>query len=224
MTLQNTRKLHRWIATFLTLFILAHVGNHIAGAFNPDLHIAIQHKLELVYGIPLIDAGLIIGFIAQIVIGLLLYAKTRKLPQKGWSRAQKISGLVLALFLTQHISANLAMRLFIPQLETNYYWAASVVSFSPVSWYFIPYYFAGLVALGTHIAAFARVKMVRTNSPKLAVIFPRAIVCLSVLSGLWILTGLTGAVYPYKFPSNYTKYISDFYGINVPVSQPIPAG
>jgi len=64
------------------------------------------------------------------------------------------SGAILLLFLVQHVGAALYVRAFLPSIDTNIYWAASVVHSKPLSLYFGPYYFLGVSAVFLHIAAF----------------------------------------------------------------------
>ena len=66
-------------------------------------------------------------------------------------RIQVLSGLVLGSFLSIHVSAVLAGR-WLQGLDTNFHFAAAGLHIAPFGWFFAPYYFVGVSALGIHLA------------------------------------------------------------------------
>lgn len=68
-----------------------------------------------------------------------------------WARAQAYAGLAIGGFLVQHVGAALYVR-HVAHLDTNFYWAASVIYRTPLAVYLGPYYFVGVAALFVHAA------------------------------------------------------------------------
>lgn len=141
---------HRWTAAALGLFLLLHLGNHLALAGGFAAHGAVMGALRPLYRAPLIEPVLIALFALQISLGLAL-ARRRGLG-RGWAAAQVASGLYLAFFLVQHVPAVLAARRATPPVDTDAHFAAAVLQGWPAL-YFAPYYTLAVAALATHLAA-----------------------------------------------------------------------
>jgi len=198
------RRAHRLNAIALAAFIALHIANHLFIFAGAEAHLATMDRLRLLYRLPGIEHMLVALFAAQIGIGTIMALRQKsRIP---WKRAQKISGIVLALFLAQHIIAAIATRMTLADVDTNTYWAAAVVSRAPFSWYFVPYYTAGLIALGVHIAAILRF---RPGLHKLAM--PTAI--LSAPAAILIVAGFMGAFAPITLPPPYLAYIDSYWRV-----------
>ena len=193
------RRLHKILATILGLFIVAHLINHTALIFGPEAHIALMDKLRFLYRPLLIEIILYIAFIAQIVLGFLLL-KARGKPRDRWGWAQVISGVIIALFLMQHLSAALMTRFLKEGFDTNVYWAAAVVSRPSFAWYFAPYYTLGLSAIFVHVAsALYRRPKHRHFAPWIA--------AFGVIFAICIVAMLMGVTLPQK----YENYLDTFW-------------
>ncbi|WP_294623582.1 hypothetical protein [uncultured Roseovarius sp.] len=151
----SLRKLHRWNAGLLGAFLLFHLGNHLVILGGIDAHLAVMEGLRGIYRILPLELAIFALFFIQILLGLIMVWRGGK-PQSGWAWAQVLSGTYLAFFLLQHLGAILVTRAMYPELSTNSYWAASVVSRAPAVFYFAPYYFLAWLALFTHIACALR--------------------------------------------------------------------
>jgi hypothetical protein len=193
-------KIHRILGICLGAFILMHLVNHLALFWGVEHHIAIQQNLRKVYRFPLIEPFLICGFAVQLFIGIRLLMK-RGWPRRFWQKAQIVSGLLFAFFLCQHIGAALYTRWFWPTIDTNVYWAASVVSRAPFSLYFVPYYIAGLAAIFVHFSAFIAIKHRATS-------MAWAIATVGVALSIAIVMALSGTFYPINLPPPYEAYLT----------------
>src|SRR5690606_17284718 len=117
-----------------------------------DAHRAVNLVLRPLYRNAVVEPALIALFATQILLGLAL-ARRRGRPTDGWALAQVGSGLVLALFLVQHVPAVLYAR---PAVDTDIAFAAATVASFPRAAYFAPYYTLAITALATHLAAALR--------------------------------------------------------------------
>lgn len=146
------RKLHRANALVLGIFIFAHLINHLTIIGGAETHLAVMDFLRFFYR-PLLIEVIIYGlFASQIALGVAMMVR-RGWPRDRWTRIQFVSGFVVALFLLQHMTAAVMTRMMQPDVDTNIYWAASVVSREPFVWYFAPYYAVGVFCLFLHIAS-----------------------------------------------------------------------
>jgi hypothetical protein len=149
--------LHRCLAIFLAVFLALHLGNHITLFWGIEYHLVVQDVLRKLYRHPLVEPVLLISFATQLGVGARLLVR-RGWPRTFWPRMQVASGAFIVLFAVQHIGAALYTRWFVPSIDTNIYWAASVVSRLPVGLYFAPYYTFGVAAVFVHLAAFLAIK------------------------------------------------------------------
>ena len=147
------KNLHKISGIIVSLFIVAHLFSHCMAWFGIAKH---QETLELfrkLYYIPIIEIFLISIFAFQSISGVLLFLTLRKKKNKtSIEKLKMYSGLVLGLFIMQHISATLGQRYFL-RLDTNFYFAANVVVNKPLLFYFVPYYFIGIMSFATHLAS-----------------------------------------------------------------------
>ena len=201
---------HRWNSVFLGLFIVLHFATHLTGVFGIQAYNDMQSALRVIYRNPIIEPVLLLSAILQIGIGLmLLIRKTRRGLRGRWAYTQVISGFIVLLFLAQHLSA-LALARWIDGLDTNFYWPASVMSGAPFIWYFLPYYFLGIVALFTHLGCGVRLALLRSGHRHYAA------------TGFWGLTGLglamaviinltlMGVFFEIELPAVWITYLQSF--------------
>lgn len=192
------RRLHRWNAWFLAAFIIAHMGNHLAILGGIEAHLGVMQVLRVVYRLPGVEHLLIAGFAVQIGLGVRLLIRSRR--RDPWGRLQWWSGLVLAVFLTQHIVAAILTRVVYPNVDTNSYWAATVVQGTPHVWYFAPYYVLGIASLFAHLATYVR------RSP-IAILLALA----GPVVGVVIVAGLMGAFGAVSLPQAHQQYLDSYW-------------
>lgn len=149
---------HRLNAAVLGLFLVLHLGNHLALLAGIEAHRALQSLLRPLYRPAPVETLLIALFALQIGLGLAL-ARRRGIG-RGWALAQTASGLYLALFLVQHVPAILLARAQTPPVDTDALFAASVLQ-GLQGLYFAPYYALAVAALATHLAAALRFRGLR---------------------------------------------------------------
>ena len=198
------KKLHRTNAYLLLTFILLHLVNHLTLLFGVETHLAFMEAIRTIYRFLPVEILLYALFVSQMVLGIILIFKRGK-PQDGWAWAQVLSGGYIAFFLLQHMTAALAAR-YMNELDTNVYWAASVVSQAPFIWYFAPYYVLAITAVFTHIACAWRFQTWPAPATKRQRLLPWA----GLVVGLVIVAGLMGLIHPVNLPVQYQAYLASF--------------
>lgn len=145
------RRLHRGSACIVAVFLVLHLGNHFFAFAGPDAHIAAMEELRLFYRNPIAETVLMAALVWQIVTGAIML---RRRWQSGIAGVigitQAASGLVLLIFLLNHLAAIWIGRLLL-ELDTNFWFAAAGFHAGLLA-FFAPYYFLGVFALGAHLA------------------------------------------------------------------------
>ncbi len=197
---------HRITGIIITVFAVIHLFNHAMAWFGIETHREIMEALRKVYRQPLVEILLICCFGFQVYSGIRQAIYLKKKPVLTVNdRLQLYSGLGFAYFIVQHIGAVLFQRMYF-KFDTDFYFAARVVLEAPFKFYFVPYYFSGIMALGMHIAATHRKKSSsfanhkRSDWPALFVIF------LTFLLALLILYIFMGGRYAIIIPNQYKVY------------------
>ena len=197
------RALHRTLAFVLAAFIVLHLLNHLMLFAGTDSHIAMMDTLRLIYRNPVVEPALFAGFTLQIGIGARMIWR-RGRPRHFWGWMQAGSGIIVALFLIQHMSAVIMTRWTYPQMSTDIFWAASVVSRPTLAAYFAPYYALGIAGIFIHIAAvFAQ----RRQHAK-----AYALTSLGSAIGIAIVGAMMGAFHPIALPEMNEIYLDTFWG------------
>ncbi len=156
-------KNHRVSGVYLSLFVTAHLLNHLTALHHINSHIAVMDVLRGIYKHPLVEFGLIVAVLFQIGSGLGLAFRSYKIAKKReqpvaknpWKRWQIYSGLYLAFFLLVHTSATLFAH-YGMGVDTNFYFAAMVVQVIPQAFFFVPYYFLGVASYFVHLVCLWR--------------------------------------------------------------------
>jgi len=164
----------------LLVFVTAHLGNHVALFWGADHHLAVQEALRPFYRYPLVEPLILLGLFVQLFLG----------------------AAILLLFLVQHVGAALYVRAFLPSIDTNIYWAASVVHSKPLSLYFGPYYFLGVSAVFLHIAAFVAWRWRRRR-------IGVWIAVSGVVFAFALVAALNSAFFTIELPAPYVAYATD---------------
>lgn len=198
------RRFHRLNGCVLSIFILIHLGNHLAALANPEAHRSWMALFRVVYRQGIIETGLLTLFAIQIILGVRLVL-SRGWPSGKWAWAQVLSGGYIAFFLVQHLGVIIYLRLSDPTFDTNFHWAASVVSVDPIRWYFIPYYGLALLAIFTHLAAALHFRG--------QVIVPISLVFGGFFMAIIVPAVFSGAFYPIELPEAYIIYLQNTFAI-----------
>lgn len=200
------KQLHRITGIIVSIFIVAHLFNHAMAWFGIETHQSILESLRLVYRIPVIEFLLVLAFVFQAISGGIQFLKLRKQThQPTFFKIKLYSGLILGLFILQHITATIGQRWYY-EFDTNFYFASRVVLQSPALYYFIPYYFLGIMAFAAHIASVHREKIMPTVGVKTATIHFYLILMVFFTLALLILYIFTGNLYEIEIPAVYNVY------------------
>ena len=200
------KRLHRFTGILVSVFVIAHLFNHGIAYFGIEEHRAVMNALRTVYRIPIIEFLLIGSFLFQSISGLFLFWKLFKKSNKtSFEKVKMYSGLILGLFLIQHIGATVGSRLYY-EFDTNFYFAANVVLQKPLLYYFIPYYFLGIMAFAIHVSSIHREKVSSMVGVQKANIHFVIIVSVFFILSIFILYVFTGGVYDIIIPEQYNIY------------------
>jgi hypothetical protein len=200
--MKSARTPHRAGAAFVTLFVLAHLANHLAALDGIAAHLRFMEAARIAYRQPVVETLLLFAVVVQAGSGLRLLVS-------GWARRrgwlawlQAGSGACLALFLLIHVPAVLFARTVL-DLDTNVHFAAAGLQVWPYSLFFVPYYFLAVLAVFTHLGcAIARRARPAPGKRTAAVVVT---MCLgAVVSGM-VVAALMGMLYPYSVPQAYLQ-------------------
>lgn len=199
------KRLHRWNAAILGLYLAAHLANHAVLVLGVDAHLAVMSALGRIYRVPPVEVILLALLAVQIALGLAL-ALRRGRPREGWAWAQVLSGLYLVFFLIQHVPAVLLARRSDMVPETDSHFAAAVLSEPLFAAYFGPYYVLAVTAIFTHLAAAWRFAIWPRPAHAGHIILPVAGLALGLMAVL-VLSGVWG---DYTLPPAYAAYLEQF--------------
>lgn len=200
------KQLHRITGIVVAVFILLHLFNHSMAWFGVEMHQKILDTFRSVYRIPIVEIILVGCFFFQAFSGIkLLLALRKKKDKTTYEKIQMYTGIALAYFIIQHIPATIGQRI-LHGFDTNFYFASRVVIQKPWLYYFVPYYFMGVVVIGLHIANVHRHKISDRIGAKKANLHFYAIVSFFVLLGIIILYSLMGGRFKIVIPEIYNVY------------------
>jgi succinate dehydrogenase/fumarate reductase cytochrome b subunit len=205
------RRFHKTSAMVLVIFVFFHMLNHLSGLFGIEAYNAVQKVLRLVYRFPPVEFILLLMVSSQLLTGmwLLVRALRRGRPQGFWSWLQVISGGMFFWFLAEHLLALVAARWGFG-LDTNFSWPASVMNGPPFTWYFIPYYFLGVVAALSHIGVGLRYWALDAGKPKLGNWIGFGCMSAGVVIGAVVVIVLTETLFEIPLSPEWLHYLQSF--------------
>jgi len=201
--MRPAKTIHRSFALLLGLFVVSHLVVHLTAVFGASYHVAALKIVQTAYRHPIAESVLVIAILTQVVTGA---RRLRFREIHGWAQLQVISGCYLLAFLLIHTSAALSTH-HVFGLETDFYWAAGSLHFSPIKYGFAIYYFAAVLAFFVHIAA--AIHFGWKSAPR------------ALTAGLPVLGGIIGAVivstfagvfYPIEITSEVEAYYEENFG------------
>ncbi|HHC78392.1 MAG TPA: hypothetical protein ENK46_00815 [Flavobacteriia bacterium] len=200
------KKAHWFTGIAVSVFIAFHLFNHLMGWYGIETHQKILEAFRTVYRNIFVEIVLVASFLFQAYSGIRLFLQKRKKKTVStFEKIQMYSGLLLGLYVIQHIAASIGQRLYF-KFDTNFYFASRVVLQSPWKFFFIPYYFIGVTAVGIHIAATHKAKITPAIGPKKALLHFYLITGMSVIIASVILYILMGGRYEIIIPERYNVY------------------
>ncbi|WP_422354090.1 DUF4405 domain-containing protein [Roseivirga pacifica] len=196
------KRVHFISGLIITIFIVFHLINHVYGLFGVERHIELMNQFRLVYRNALAETILLLSVFVQIVSGIKLFNRSRKIAQGFWKKLQLWSGLYLAIFFVFHLGAVFLGRLVL-NLDTNIFFGIAGLNTFPFNLFFIPYYGLAIVSFFGHTAAIHIQKFKRpifgitpNKQSSLILVF-------GILLTITILFGLTGQFQGIEIPSEY---------------------
>lgn len=147
---RRIRPLHLASGLLILIFLALHMANHLAMFAGQAAHIEMMSRVRPFYRNALVEPLLLSALVFQIGSGLAMIWRTRSSRTGYIPWLQAGSGIVLALFLLNHVIAVLAGR-FTLGLDTNYHFAAAGFH-AGLATFFVPYYFLGVASLFVHVA------------------------------------------------------------------------
>lgn len=154
----NTKKLHYFAGVFILLYTSLHLFNHLLSIVHIQTHIDFMEVFRVIYRNIFVETLLLISILFQIISGIILFIKKRKMAQVFFDKLQIYTGLYLAFFFLMHISAVLVGR-FVLKVDTNFYYGAAGLNTFPHLLFFIPYYGLAILSFFGHLSAVHTQKM-----------------------------------------------------------------
>jgi succinate dehydrogenase/fumarate reductase cytochrome b subunit len=202
------RTFHKLNAILLVVFIFFHLANHLSGMLGIVVYDNVQSTFRLVYRQPLIEFVLLASITLQLLVGakLLIKSLRRRRPVGFWPWAQHLSGGVFFLFMVQHLFSFVMSRWYF-DLDTTFYWPASVMSGPPFIYYFVPYYFLGVFAVIAHVGVAVRYALMRHKRVAIANKMGIGIMLLGAIVSAAILPVISGAYFAIDLPPLWIDYL-----------------
>lgn len=206
--LTTLRKVHRINAIALAGFIAVHMLTHVSGLFGIEAYNSVQAAFRVVYRFAPLEIALLLSVAAQLALGatLLVMRLRRERPRGGWAWTQVLSGGFFFIFMAQHLYSLGMARLYF-ELDTNFYWPASVMSGPWFIYYFAPYYILGVFSLFAHAAAGVRFALLDRGALKAAARWPAALLLLGAALALIIPPIIAGVFYDIDLPQPWIDYL-----------------
>ncbi|MGD9800207.1 MAG: hypothetical protein AB7F91_00830 [Parvularculaceae bacterium] len=146
------KNLHRASALVLSVFLAAHIGNHIVGVFGLETYFRYLTAVRQVYRHPIGEPILIGLIIIQMITGLAITVSAfqRRERRKLLSWIEIVAAWMFFVFITIHL-ASIAVTRFYFDMETDFLWVATMMRPSPLQPYIIAFHFLGIVVVTTHM-------------------------------------------------------------------------
>lgn len=148
----------------LLLFVGPHIGNHLAGFWSGQLHIAIMNVVRRVYRDDIVQPMLLalIGF--QILSGTILVRRRMRMPSDIFGTVQAMCGAYIGVYFLAHMTAVFAARH--AEIDTNWAWLTRpndslLASLSKLR--LIAHYGVGPIAIVAHVACGLRWVLLQHN-------------------------------------------------------------
>ncbi|MEO0357419.1 MAG: hypothetical protein AAF386_03825 [Pseudomonadota bacterium] len=207
MSQHRTSKWYRiYDTTLLWLmltFFAAHMANHIALLWGPDVHIRMMDQLRILYRMPLVEIALIWAIYRQVVAGMGQAIRFPPRRVRGRFRMLTWSGLYLIFFIGVHLSAT-AFNRYGLGLDTNLYFATAGFRSSVAVYFFVPYYFCAVFAAFAHLGAVVWLRQ-RGARPQLADWVYRGACAFGLIFASVLTISLSGWVRPFAIPPEYLE-------------------
>ena len=196
------RRIHFISSVTITIFIIFHLINHAYSLLGAQRHIEVMSQFRLVYRNVIAETILLLSVFVQIVSGLKLFIRSRKVAHGFWKKIHLWSGFYLAVFFVFHLAAVFLGRLVL-NLDTNIFFGVAGLNTFPFNLFFIPYYGLAIISFFGHIAA---IHVQKFKDPIFGIAPKKQsnlILMFGILLTITILFGLTGRFQGIEIPSKY---------------------
>ncbi|CAL2094286.1 conserved membrane protein of unknown function [Tenacibaculum sp. 190524A02b] len=196
------KQLHYISGITITLFILLHLSNHLFSLLGVEKHLEVMTILRVFYRNIIVEFVLVCAILLQIVSGITLFFRKRKVANSFLEKLQLWSGGYLAIFFVFHLTAVFVGRLVL-NLDTNIYFGVAGLNTFPFLLFFIPYYVLAIISFFGHIAAIHSIKMkkkVLGVTPNKQAYF---IVFIGIVVSIVVIYGLTNGFKGIEIPKDY---------------------
>lgn len=155
------RVAHGISGAVVMLFVLFHLGNHLAGLWGGDVHEAIADIGRKVYRALAIEPLLITAMFFQIITGLKLAWTWSERAEDKYRMFQVASGVCIAMFALCHMNSVFIMARTILDIPTDYVFATGGGKMLPDPWAvrLFPHYTLGGFFVLAHLVSGLRVVM-----------------------------------------------------------------
>lgn len=152
MGTDNVKNLHRASALILSVFVLAHIGNHVAGVFGLEAYFRYLTAVRQIYRHPIGEPILLGLIIIQMITGIAITIAAFQLRErrKFLSWIEIVAAWLFFLFITIHL-ASIAVTRFYFELETDFLWVATMMRPGTLQPYVIAFHFLGIVVVTAHM-------------------------------------------------------------------------
>jgi hypothetical protein len=179
------RVAHGVFAAIITLFVLFHLTNHIAGLLGPEVHAAVMRLGRHAYRSGLLEPVLVSVLLLQVFSGVWLVRYWTASATDRYRVLQIGSGVYLAAFVIAHLNSALVSARAIRGIETDWAWASGgTVGLIHDAWNIrlVPHYAFGVFFVLAHLCSGLR-QVLHAHD-----------VAAAVANGLWIAGVVAGAI------------------------------
>lgn len=194
---QRWRSVHGVTASAITVFVVFHLLNQLAGLFGAEVYAEVQRIGSIVYRAPVVEAILVGLMISQVISGARVAWRWGPLKADTHRVMQVAAGNYLALFILAHmLSIFLYTRTMLHQPTDWHYAIAAPQGYLHDVWNIrlIPYYGFGVFFVLSHIASGVRWMMMQRGANQSRV--HRSWLAANVLSALVSVAILIGLIFP----------------------------
>ena len=157
-------RLHKVSAGFVFAFLCLHFANHLIGLEGLGAHQQFMDAARLVYRHPVVEMGVMLAFVIQILTGIPLIRDIWVKRKDFVHQLQAASGLVMVVFILVHV-AWIAFARMVLGLDTNIFFIASGFMSKPLSYLSYGLYGLGVVGLFVHLGCILFDIFKKTNRP-----------------------------------------------------------
>lgn len=194
--LSRVRVVHGVTAAILCLYVLFHIGNHLASLRGPEAHAAIMAAGRTVYRNPVVEPVLVATMLFQVVTGLYLAWRWSAARHDFYRTFQIASGIYLSLFIVGHMNSVFIYARTVQHIPTDWTFATGTAAgliHDPWNIRLVPHYALGVFFVLSHLLSGLRVvALAHGVSPATANRLWKGGAMLCACLGTIILAGLCG--------------------------------